>query len=323
MIWLSPLLLAIGIILLGGASGIVVSNVIAISSKRRLRKSILSYLLVAFSTSLPELSVAINAIIIGNMSVSLGDLLGSNITNITLIIGACLLLATLARSSKGKITFKEEDTREFRSGLMILSIMLLILLYLEYVSRLIGVLLLGVFFGYSYFLLRKRKEDKEDIPNNNLDQRVGKELLFTFAGVICIIVGARLTVESAIEIATFFGIPSSIIGATLVALGTSLPELVVDAKAAVKGHFEIAMGDIVGSCFLNTTLILGLLVTFTPFKINILVLSDLILFSVISNLILWYFIDNKKLGSREGLILLIIYIINLLTILGILILRAP
>jgi len=147
--------------------------------------------------------------------------------------------------------------------------------------------------------------------------------LFTFAGVICIIVGARLTVESAIEIATFFGIPSSIIGATLVALGTSLPELVVDAKAAVKGHFEIAMGDIVGSCFLNTTLILGLLVTFTPFKINILVLSDLILFSVISNLILWYFIDNKKLGSREGLILLIIYIINLLTILGILILRAP
>jgi len=323
MIWLSPLLLAIGLILLGGASGIVVSNIVVISEKRRLRKSVLSYLLVAFSTSLPELSVAINAIIVGNMSVSLGDILGSNITNITLIIGACLLLATMSRSSKGKITFKEEDVGEFRNGLMLLSITLLILLYLEYISRLIGVLLLGVFFGYSYLLLRKRKEDGEGILNSKIDQRVEKELLFTFAGVIGIIAGARLTVESAIEFATFFGIPASIIGATLIAFGTSLPEFVVDAKAAVRGYFEVSMGDNIGSCFLNSTLILGLLVTFTPFKVNILVLSDLILFSVISNLLLWYFVDNRKMGTREGLILLIIYIVNLLTILGILILRIP
>ena len=323
MLWLSPLLLAIGLILLGGASGIVVSNIVAISEKRRLRKSVLSYLLVAFSTSLPELSVATNAIIIGNMSVSLGDILGSNITNITLIIGTCLLLATIRHSNKGKITFKAEDTREFRTGLMLLSITLLILLYLEYISRLIGVLLLGMFFGYSYLLLLRRKEDSKSIPNSNVDQRVEKELLFTFAGVVGVIVGARLTVESAMEIATFFGIPASIIGATLVALGTSLPELVVDIKAALKDHFEITMGDIIGSCFLNSTLILGLLVTFTPFQINILVLSDLILFSVISNLLLWYFIDNGKMGSREGLVLLVIYIVNLLTILGILILRSP
>ena len=323
MIWFPPLLLAIGLILLGGASGIVVSNIVVISEKRRLRKSVLSYLLVAFSTSLPELSVAVNAIIVGSMSVSLGDILGSNITNITFIIGTCLLLATLSRSNKGKITFKEDDTKEFRTGLMLLSITLLMLLYLEYIGRLIGMLLLGIFFGYSFFLLRKRKEDIGDVPNSNADQRVEKEMLFTFAGVVGVIVGARLTVESAIEIAAFFGIPASIIGATLVALGTSLPEFVVDTKAAVRGYFEIAMGDIVGSCFLNSTFILGLLVTFTPFQINIFVLSDLILFSVISNLLLWYFIDTGKMGRREGLILLIIYIVNLLTILGILVLRSP
>jgi len=323
MIWLSPLLLAIGISLLGGASGIVVSNIVAISEKRRLRKSVLSYLLVAFSTSLPELSVAINAIVIGNMSVSLGDILGSNITNITLIVGVCLLLATLSRSNKGKVTFEDEDTREFRTGLMLLSITLLILLYLEYISRLIGVLLLGVFFGYSYLLMRKAKQDEEGIPNGNVNQKVGKELSLILAGVIGVIVGARLTVESAIEIATFFGVPASIIGATLIAFGTSLPEFVVDVRAAVRGYFEIAMGDIVGSCFLNSTLILGLLLTFTPFKVNILVLSDLILFSVISNLLLWHFLDNRNMGSREGVILLTVYLVNLLTILGILILRVP
>jgi len=323
VIWLSPLLLAIGIALLGGASGIVVSNIVAISEKRRLRKSVLSFLLVAFSTSLPELSVAINAILIGSMSISLGDILGSNITNICLIIGACLLLATMSRSRERKITFKEEDTREFRTGLMILSMTLLMLLYLEYISRLIGVLLLCVFFAYSYFLALKSKEDREDISNGNLDQRVRKELSLTFAGVVGVIIGARLTVESAIDIATFFGVPASVIGATLVAFGTSLPELVVDVRASVRGYFEIAMGDIVGSCFLNSTLILGLLLTFTPFRVNVLVLSDLILFSVISNLLLWYFLDNRKMGSREGLVLLTLYLVNLLSILGILVLSVP
>jgi len=184
-------------------------------------------------------------------------------------------------------------------------------------------LLLGVFFGYSYFLVGKTKDDREGISKENVDQRVGKELSLTFAGVVGVIVGARLTVESAIDIATFFGVPASIIGATLVAFGTSLPELVVDVRASVRGYFEIAMGDIVGSCFLNSTLILGLLLTFTPFRVNVLVLSDLILFSVISNLLLWYFLDNRKMGSREGFVLLTLYLVNLLSILGILVLSVP
>jgi len=323
MIWLSLLLLAIGMALLVAASGIFVSNVVAVSEKRRLKKSVLSYLLVAFSTSLPELFVATNAIIIGEMSVSLGDLLGSNITNICFIIAVCLVVATLNHSHKRKIALGEEDKREFKTGLMLLSITLLTLLYLQYISRLIGVLLLGVFFGYSYVLMRKRKEDREGISNGKVDGRIRKELVFIIAGIVGVILGARLTVESAIDIATFFGIPASIIGATLVALGTSLPEFVVDVRASVRGYFEIAIGDIVGSCFLNSTLILGLLLTFTSFKVNILVLSDLILFSVISNLLLWHFLESRKMGRREGFILLTLYIVNLLSILGILILRIP
>jgi len=302
---------------------IFVSNIVAVSEKRRLKKSVLSYLLVAFSTSLPELSVATNAIVIGNMSLSLGDLLGSNIANICLIIGACLIVATLNRSHKRKISLREEDKREFKTGLMLLSITLLTLLYLQYISRLIGVLLLGVFFGYAYVLIRKRKEDREGISNEKVDGRIRKELVFIIAAIVGVILGARLTVESAIDIATFFGVPASIIGATLVALGTSLPEFVVDVRASARGYIEIAMGDIVGSCFLNSTLILGLLLTFTPFKVNILVLSDLILFSVISNLLLWHFLEGRKMGRREGFILLTLYVVNLLSILGILILRIP
>ena len=322
MILPAPLLLAIGLVLLGGSSGVVISNLVAVSEKRRLRKSVLSFLLVAFSTSLPELFVAMNAIVVGNMSVSLGDILGSNITNIALILGVCFIVATLNHSRKKEIAIGEKDMKQFTNGLILLSGTLLVLLYLQYMSRVIGILLLGVFFIYSFKLFRKRKEDGDE-GNSNMNGGIRKELVLIAAGIIGVIVGSRFAVESAIDIAAYLGVPASIIGATLVAFGTSLPELAVDVRAAYTGHLEICVGDIVGSCFLNSTLILGLLLTFTPFTVNLAVLSDLLLFGVVSNLALWYFLDNRKTGYREGLILLSLYIINLLSILGILVLRAP
>jgi len=322
MILPAPLLLAIGLVLLGGSSGVVISNLVAVSEKRRLRKSVLSFLLVAFSTSLPELFVAMNAIVVESMSVSLGDILGSNITNIALILGVCFIVATLNHSRKKEIAIGEKDMKQFTNGLILLSGTLLVLLYLQYMSRVIGILLLGVFFIYSFKLFRKRKEDGDE-GNSNMNGGIRKELVLIAAGIIGVIVGSRFAVESAIDIAAYLGVPASIIGATLVALGTSLPELAVDVRAAYTGHLEICVGDIVGSCFLNSTLILGLLLTFTPFTVNLAVLSDLLLFGVVSNLALWYFLDNRKTGYREGLILLSLYIINLLSILGILVLRAP
>ena len=323
MFWLSPALLVVGLVLLGGASGIVISSIVAISEKRKLRKSVLSFLLIAFSTSLPELSVAVNSIIIGNMSVSLGDILGSNITNIALIIGISLVVVSLTQSNKKGVVIVDAERREFTTGLMLLSVTLLSLLYLQYISRYIGVLLLCIFFGYSFMLIRKRREKEDIAPNNDGDGDVKKDLVLLTVGIAGIIIGSRLTIDAAIDIASNLGIASSIIGATLVAFGTSLPEFTVDVRAAYRGQFDIVLGDIVGSCFLNSTFILGLLLTFTPFRVNLLVLSDLILFSVVSNLLLWYFLDSGRLNGREGLVLLAFYIINLLTILGILVLRVP
>jgi cation:H+ antiporter len=269
---------------------------------------------------LPELIVVMNAITLGDMAVSMGDLLGSNIANVSLVIGASFVVAQLSGSRGRNITFTEEDKKEFKTGLMFLSITLLILLYLEYVGNIVGVLLLALFCIYSYLLLRKRKESESAHLEELKDRTVRKELALTIVGILGVIIGARLTLESSIEIATLFGIPEAIIGATLVAFGTSLPELSVDIRAAYGGFLEVAMGDIVGSCFMNTTLLLGLLLLFTPFQVNILVLSDLILFSVVSNLILWYFLDRKDMASRGGLVLLTVYIVNLLSLFGILVL---
>ncbi len=320
--WLPPLLLAIGLALLSGASSMVISSIVAISEKRRLRKSVLSFFLVAFSTSSAELSVAVNSIILGTMDVSLGDILGSNITNIALIVGASIIVATVIRPYRRKITIEEKEKKEFTTGLMLISITLISLLYLQYISQIIGVILLCMFLGYSYTLIRKGKEKEDNASGNFKDKKIKKELMLFLAGMAGLLIGARLTIESTIDIATYMGIPSSIVAATLVAFGTSLPELNVHVKAAYKGHFEITLGGITGSCFFNSTIILGLLLVFTPFEVNLLVLSDLILFSVISNLLLWFFIENGKMGGREGLILLVLYTVNVLSLLGIIVLRA-
>ena len=324
MILPSPLLLAIGLVLLGVSSGVVVSNLVAITEKRRLRKSVVSFILVAISTSLPELFIAINAIVVGNMTVSLGDILGSNIANVALILGVSFLIFSLRNSGKKKMAMGEKDMKQFTNGLILLSATLLGLLYLQYLGRYIGIMLLCVFFVYSFKLFQKRREDGDD-GNGSVYGKIRKELALVAIAIAGVIIGARFTVESSIDMAIYFGVPATIIGATLVAFGTSLPELAVSVRAAIVGHLDIVIGDIVGSCFLNSTLILGLLLTFTPSAsaVNITVLSDLLLFSVVSNLVLWYFLDNKKTGYQEGVILFALYVVNLLSILEILVLRIP
>lgn len=321
---ISLLLLAIGLVLLGGSSGLVVFNLVAITEKRRLKKSVISFILVAFSTSLPEFFVAMNSIAVGNIAVSLGDILGASVANIGLILGVCFVIFNLKNSGKNKLAIEEKDMKSLTNGLILLSGTLLVLLYLQYLSTYIGIMLLCVFFVYSLKLFRKRKE-KGDENNVTPNGSIRKELVLVAAGMAGIIIGARFVVTSAIDIAIYFGVPATIIGATLVAFGTTLPELTVNLRAAIAGHLDIAIGDAVGSCFLNCTLILGLLLTFTPldFIVNVIVLSDLLLFSVISNLILWYFLDNRKTGYREGAILLLLYVINLLSILGIIVVRVP
>jgi len=264
--------------------------------------------------------VAINAITIGLMSVSLGDILGSNIVNVSFIMGLSLIAVSL-RNSRRPTPLEPRERRESITGLMLVSTTLLSLLYIQYIGRIIGILLLGIFVAYSYVLLRRRRSDGGDAFADPKDASIRREMYLTILGLAGVIISARITLDSAIEIATFFEIPPSIIGATLIAFGTSLPELAVNIRAAYRGYLDLGLGNIIGSCFLNSTLILGLLLTFTPFGVNILVLSDLILFSLLSNIILWYFIDTERLGRNAGLVLLGLYIVNVLTLLGILQLR--
>jgi len=274
-----------------------------------LTKTTVGFMLVAFSTSLPELSVAMFAAVgLENIGVAVGNVLGSNIVNVCLILGVCFLLLTSRNSAKVRLpqSFGREEARSLYFGIFIASIIPLTLIYIGYASRFIGILLLMIFLFSTLQLLRKGDRKEKD-PSIAERQKLTEPLYFTFLGATGVMLSSYFIMESASFIAVNIGVPRVVIGATIVAFGTSIPELVTSIEATKKGHLDLALGNIVGSGFINTTCILGVALAGSLLNINMAAFSNLVTFSIITNLFLWYFLSNGKTSWREGVVLLFMY----------------
>lgn len=181
--------------------------------------------------------------------------------------------------------------------------------------------MLFIFVGYMYKLSTVRMPLENGGVSQEEKSKMKRYLVLAVAGVLGVVVSAYFLVGSAVSIAGSIGIPPTVIGATIIAFGTSLPELTLDLKSFLKGHPTLAFGDIIGSSFVNTTLILG--ITFfvpalvgSPVEMDISVFQNLVIFSIITNLFFWYFLSREKIGWREGAIFLFIYVLFLATTLG-------
>jgi cation:H+ antiporter len=294
------------------ASELTINNAVKVSSKTGFGKTSIGFILVGFSTSLPELSVSIFAVINpANIGLSIGNVLGSNIVDIALVLGVCLLLVALKRP---RFTYfypamAKEELGSLHFGLFVASIIPLALLYIGYASRIIGVILLSIFVVYMLQLSRvKRIRDEGAIGAKG---RLRTYASFALIGAIAVVASAFFIIESASFIATSVGVPPVVIGATIVAFGTSIPELATSLSSVRKGHLDLALGNIVGSCFINITCILGVALIASPLRINMTAFSNLALFSLIINMFLWYFLSSEKMSWREGTLLLVLYAVFL------------
>lgn len=293
------------------ASSLAITNSVNLASVTGLGKTKIGFILVAFSTSLPELFVVIFSIMDPQtIGISVGNVLGSNIVNICLILGlGFFLMAIKYPESAGFFTkMARDEVGNLNFGLFIASIVPLVLLYVGYASQIVGFLLVALFVFNMYGIARKR-ETVEQISAEAEKRELGKYLAKSIIGIIGVVACAYFIVESASFLALSAGVPPLIVGATVIAFGTSVPELATSLDSVRKGFIDLAVGNIVGSCFLNITLILGLTFLLAPFNVNISAFTDLILFSLIVNIMLWYMLQNTKVSKREGTILLAIYII--------------
>jgi cation:H+ antiporter len=301
-------ILAVAFIVLSPASNLAISNSIKVAEATRLTKTSVGFILIAFSTSLPELLIAVFAVLQpGTVGVSIGNVLGSNIVNICLVLGICfIVIDSIFRKRVQPISeMAEEEWGSLNFGLLVASIVPLVLLYIGYASRFIGIMLFAIFLYYMY-RLAKGKISINDSPTTP-KTGVRKYTALSILGALGVVVCAFLIVESASFLAASAGIPMVIIGATIVAFGTSLPELATSLDSIKRGHINLALGNIIGSCFINITCILGVTLIASPLAVDVGAFSKIVIFSLIANLLLWYFLSNRKFGRREGLMLLFLY----------------
>ena len=345
---LNVLIIAGALIALNWASNLTIGNALKVSAITKLGKTAVGFSLLAFSTSLPELTVALIAAFSGGAEIAVGNVFGSNIANISLVLGMAAVLFHL-KKIKGKVSLKKfilqigrhlkpkrsksneeisivpafakSELSSIYFGLFMASIVPMILIYISGATWGVGLLLLFIFVGYMYRLTKVRIPSEIEETNKDEKANLRRYVLLTLGGTIGIVVSAYFLVESSIFIATSVGLSQQLIGATIIALGTSLPELTITLKSILGGHSGLALGNIIGSSFVNITLILGLSLFVpallgAPMIMQIDVFRNLVMFSIIINLFFWYFLSREKISWIEGLIFLFMYTLFIATTLG-------
>ncbi len=335
---LNIIIIVVAFVIMNWASNLTINNAVKVSNITRLGKTAIGFTLIAFSTSLPELTVAVIAAFSGGAALSIGNVLGSNIVNISVIVGAASIIVYLRtrrrfkrnKDDKDNIvksnivkSLAKSDLGSIYFGLFVSSVIPVVLIFISTAAWLVGLVLITIFIGYMYQLSKVRIPEEESEPVTVQEKRrLKRYVIYTLAGAIGVVLSAYFLVESAVTIAEAAGLSQQVIGATVIAIGTSLPELTLDIKAILKGHAGLAFGDIIGSCFVNITLILGIALFVpallgSPVELTINVFQNLVLFSIVTNLLFWYFLSRGQIGHKEGLIFLFIYILFVITTIGI------
>ena len=261
---------------------------------------IIGLTIVAMGTSAPEAAVSINAGLAGNSDISLGNIVGSNIFNLLVVIGACAVIFP-AKSNEDILK------RDLWWNIGV-SVFLLITIMDGNLSRLEGLLFLAVFIFYLGLMVRSAMKNRmEETPMDVMP--LWKSLLFVAGGLAAVVFGGDMVVDNASLIAKAWGMSDTLVGLTIVAIGTSLPELVTSITASKKGDSGIALGNAVGSCLFNILFILGMASSITPINAVPELIIDTAILIVVTILILIVAKTDKKTNRAEGIICVAAYII--------------
>lgn len=309
-------LIIIGFIILIKGADYLVSGASDIAKKFHISEMVIGMTVVAMGTSLPELLVSVKSSLGGHADISLGNVIGSNLLNLLLILGIC---ATIGKGLKIKKGVRTTDAPLNFILTFVLLIVCNIGAELFGISRFEGVFLLILFAAYIIFMLAQSKKDldQDDGKTNVKRISISKALLHVLIGAIGLKFGADFVVDNAVDIAQIFGISEKIIAITIVALGTSLPELASSVTAVRKGETDLAIGNVLGSNIFNILLILGVASTISPINYNNSYNFDIIILFISSLLLLFFPYMGKKnvMTRREGLLYILIYIIYMFILL--------
>lgn len=308
------LVLLIALAILAKASESVISSSVTLSSLTKLSELAIGFVILSVLTSLPELSVTLFSITTNNVEIAVGNIFGSNIANLGLIIGLAALV--------GSIRIKRNELKRLSTILFLTSLIPITLLMLAEISFFVGIALLLVFVLFTAYSIKKNivvkgKLEEEPKEKKELTKYIINNVIILLVGIAVILISSKIVVDSASSIVVDMGIAQTLIGATIIAIGTSLPELSIMLVAIKRKRITLALGNAIGSNLTNMSLILGSLLVFSPISIDLSLFSTLVFFSIITSISTWYFIERGKLNRLEGMALIIIYLLFLVTIFGV------
>lgn len=304
------ILLIVGFVFLVKGADLFVEGSSSVAKRLKVPSIIIGLTIVAMGTSLPETAVSVTASLAGNNTLAVSNVTGSNIFNLMVVIGFCAVLTPVAVA-------KETLIRDFPFSVLCAVLLLGLGYWGMTLGHVDGVVFLVLFAGFIYTMIRSALQARQAGAVTNSDSvedaenaailPIPKSLLFIVLGIIGIALGGDWVVDSASTIAAAFGISPTLIGLTIVSIGTSLPELVTSIVAARKKEVDMALGNAIGSNIFNILMVLGIAAAISPIDFlmeNVIDIGVLLAFSLIVWVFAW---TKKKLGKAEGFIMLLLY----------------
>ena len=300
---LNILFVIVGVVLVLWGADRMTDGAVALAERMNIPQIVIGLTVVAMGTSAPELFVSLVSAIKGTPDLAVGNVVGSNIFNTLLIVGCAAIVAPL--------TMLKTTVKRDLPFVLFASVLLLVLCIDTHITRWDAIVLFAFFLLYMFYTLKKTKQTEAEDGTEKKGYSPLKAVCFVALGLACLIVGSNLFVNGATQIASLLGVSEAVIGLTVVAGGTSLPELATSAVAARKGQSAIAIGNVIGSNIFNILMILGITGMICPMQIQGITTVDLAVMTL-SVLLLWLFAFTKyKVARWEGVVLVWIFLTDM------------
>lgn len=310
------LILVIGFVLLIKGADFFVEGSSSVAKKFHVPAMLIGMTIVAMGTSLPECAVSVTASLANNNSLAVSNVIGSNIFNLMVVCGACALFSPL--------TIRQDTLKKEFPLSIICAALMLVLGYIGMtLGHIDGIIFLVLFVGYLLWMIQSAKkaraavlsdpaqsgqiEQSEFVEENIAILPTWKSLVFIMGGMIAIKFGGDFVVNGASSIASSMGLSQTLIGLTIVAMGTSLPELVTSLVAAKKGEVDMALGNVIGSDIFNILFVLGIATAISPISFLMENVIDIILLIIMSVIVLAFAWTRQQINRKEGILMLLMY----------------
>lgn len=316
MLLVNLILFALACLVLVQSNNLLVKALAKISYFFRLTEFTIGFIIVSVGTSLPELFVGIVSALEGTPAFSVGNVIGSNILDLTLVVGIAVLLAK-------NITIESKIIKTDLIYMLIIAFLPVLLLLDHHIwwklglfpnmtqglSRIDGVILIMVFVYYIYLLIKQEARFSKTVEHTPKKETM-KYMIIFLASLAILLISADFVVKYAMSLSLELKLSPLLIGIFVIALGTSLPELVFTTKAVLSMHHSMAIGDIVGSVITNSSLVLGITAVITPISVNTLIYLTSSLFMLFSAFIFFTFAESaNRITWKEGIALLLLYVL--------------